>query len=223
MEKEGIGTVRATVIAALVLFVGLFLPLFTVRYAPPGGWGTVDGHQVGAFAETVSGWQFVTSAHWTEVLFTLGLLGLPVVALLAWGSDATSVLSAVKAGMALCGVALAAGCLLVLGLGLLASPMVMPTGGEGGVLAALHADPFASGYQRVAAALGLNSMPTPYLFASFGAGWFAVAAALAVTLGALWRWTAEVAMFIVAVAVLLRFTDPALLASASGWIFPAGS
>jgi ABC-type sugar transport system permease subunit len=221
VDEDGIGAVAATAVAALALLAGLFLPLFTVRYAPPGGSGLVDGHPMAAFTETITGWQFIDSAHWTELLYVLGLLILPAVTLIAWlfGLDAAQYVT--KPVLALCGTLAAAGCLLVLGLGLMANPLVMPEGGEKQILPALHTDPFTSGYQQMVQALGLNSPPTPHFVASFGSGWFVLAAALLIVLVALWRWVGYVAVILAAVLVVLRFTDPVLLTEASGYLFPA--
>jgi hypothetical protein len=221
VEEDGIGAVAVTAVAALALFIGLFLPLFTIHYAPPGGAGTVNGHPMNAFSETVSGWRFIRTAHWTELVYVLALLILPVVTLLAWLAGLGAVQYVTKLLMALCGIALAAGCLLVLGLGLLANPLVMPEGGEQYVLSSLHADPFSSGYQQSVQLLGLNhNPPTPHFLASFGAGWYVLAAALGVTLLVLWRWTAHVAVLLAAILIIFRFTDPALLTTASGYLFP---
>jgi hypothetical protein len=222
VDEDGIGAVSVTAVAALALLVGLFLPLFTVRYAPPGGSGIVDGHLMAAFSETVTGWQFITTAHWTELLFVLALLILPVVTLIAGLAGHGRAQYVTKPVIALCGTLAAAGCVAVLGLGLLANQLVMPEGGKQQVLSALHTDPFTSGYRQTVQALGLNSTPTPHFAASFGAGWFVLAAALLVVLIALWRWVAYVAVILVAVLVIFRFTDPALLTEASGYLFPAG-
>ncbi len=220
MDEDGIGTVAVTAVAALALLVGLFLPLFTVRYAPPGGSGVVNGHSMAAFTETVSGWQFITTAHWTELLYVLALLVLPAATLIAWRAGLGAAQYVTKPVMALCGTLVAAGCLLVLGLGLLARPLVMPAGGRNAILSSLHADPFTSGYQLTAQTLGLNSPPTPDFLASFGAGWFVLAAAVLIVLIALWRWVAYVAVILAAMLVIFRFADPALLAGASGYLFP---
>lgn len=221
MDEDGIGAVAATAVAGLVLLIGLFLPLFTVAYAPPGGSGIVNGHPMGAFTETVTGWQFISTAHWTEFLYVLGLLVLPVLTLVAWLGGLGAAQYVTKPVIALCGTVLTAGCLLVLGLGLLAKPLVMPAAGQHAVLSSLHTDPFSSGYQQTVQALGLNSTPTPHLVASFGAGWWVLAAALLVVLIALWRWVAYVAVIMAAVLVIFRFTDPALLTEAAGYLFPA--
>jgi hypothetical protein len=222
VDEDGIGAVAVTAVAALALLVGLFLPLFTVSYAPPGGSGVVNGHSMGAFTETVTGWRFITTAHWTELLYVLGLLVLPVVTLVAWWAGLGAAQYVTKPVMALCGTVVAAGCLLVLGLGLLAKPLVMPAGGQSAILSSLHTDPFTSGYQQTVQALGLNRPPTPDLLASFGIGWFVLAAAVLIALLALWRWVAYVAVILAAVLVIFRFTDPALLTGASGYLFPAG-
>ena len=221
MDEDGIGAVAAAAVAALALLVGLFLPLFTVSYAPPGGSALVYGHPVQAFTETVTGWQFISTAHWTELLYLLGLLVLPVVTLIAWLAGLGAAQYVTKPVMALCGTVVAAGCLLVLGLGLLAKPLVMPAAGQHSVLSSLHTDPFSSGYQQTVQALGLNNPPTPDFVASFGTGWFVLAAALLIVLVALWRWVAYVAVTLAAVLVILRFTDPALLTEAAGYLFPA--
>jgi hypothetical protein len=223
VDEDGIGAVAVTAVAALALLVGLFLPLFTVRYAPPGGSGVVYGHPVGAFAETVTGWQFIATARWTELLYVVGLLALPAVTLIAWLAGLGAAQYVTKPVMALCGTVVAAGCLLVLGLGLLARPLVMPAGGPTAILSSLHTDPFSSGYQQTVQALGLNNPPTPDFLASFGTGWFVLAAALLVVLIALWRWVAYVAVILAAVLVIFRFTDPALLTEASGYLFPAAA
>ncbi len=221
MDEDGIGAVAVVAVAGLALLVGLFLPLFTVSYAPPGGTGLVYGHPVGAFSQTVTGWQFISTAHWTELLYVLGLLVLPVVTLIAWLAGLGAAQYITKPVMALCGTVVAAGCLLVLGLGLLAKPLVMPTAGQHAILSSLHTDPFSSGYQQTAQALGLNNPPTPDFVASFGTGWFVLAAALLIVLIALWRWVAYVAVILAAVLIIFRFTDPALLTGAASYLFPA--
>ena len=223
MNEDGIGAVAVTAIAALALFTGLFLPLFKVTYAPPGGAGVVNGHPVNAFTETVSGWRFIATARWTELVYVLALLILPLATLIAWLAGFGAVQYVTKPLIALCGTVLAAGCLLVLGLGLLAKPLVMPKGGEKYVLSSLHTDPFSSGYQRSLQLLGLNNPPTPDFLASFGVGWYVLAAALGITLLVLWRWTAHVTVLLAAMLIIFRFTDPALLTAASGYLFPASA
>ena len=223
MNEDGIGAVAVTAVAALALFIGLFMPLFTVTYAPPGGTGMVNGHSMSAFTETVSGWRFITTARWTELGYVLALLILPLVTLIAWLAGLSAAQYVTKPVMALCGTVLATGCLLVLGLGLLAKPLVMPAGGEDYILSSLHTDPFSSGYQQSLQLLGLNNPPTPDFLASFGTGWYVLAAALGITLLVLWRWTAHVAVILAAMLIIFRFTDPALLTAASGYLFPASS
>lgn len=222
MKEDGIGAVAVTAVAALALLIGLFLPLFTVTYAPPGGAGVVNGHPMNAFTETVSGWRFITTAHWTELACVLTLLVLPVATLVAWLAGFGAAQYVTKAVIALCGTVLATGCLLVLGLGLLANPLVMPEGGQDYILSSLHIDPFSSGYQQTVQLLGLNNPPTPDFLASFGVGWYVLAAALGVTLLVLWRWTAHVAVLLAVVLIIFRLTDPALLTAASGYLFPTG-
>jgi hypothetical protein len=221
VDEDGTGAIAVTAVAALALLVGLFLPLFTVRYAPPGGSGVVSGHPMAAFSETVTGWQFVTTAHWTELLYVLVLVILPVATLIACLAGLGAARHVTRPVIALCATLAAAGCVLVLGLGLLAKPLVMPAGGKQQILAALHTDPFTSGYHQTALALGLNGSPTPHFAASFGAGWFVLAAALLIVLITLWRWVAYVAVLMAAVLILFRFTDPALLTGAAGYLFPA--
>lgn len=222
MDEEGIGAIAVTAVAGLAFFIGLFLPLFTVSYAPAGGAGVVNGHSMNAFSETVSGWRFITTARWTELVYVLALLILPLATLIAWRAGLGAAQYVTKPVIALCGTVLATGCLLVLGLGLLANPLVMPEGGEKYILSSLHADPFSSGYQQSVQLLGLNNPPTPDFLASFGVGWYVLAAALGITLLVLWRWTAHVAVLLAAMLIILRFTDPALLTAASGYLFPAG-
>ena len=223
MKEDGIGAVAVTAAAALALLIGLFLPLFTVTYAPPGGAGVVNGHPMNAFTETVSGWRFITTARWTELACVLTLLVLPVATLVAWLAGFGAAQYVTKPVIALCGTVLATGCLLVLGLGLLANPLVMPEGGQDYILSSLHIDPFSSGYQQTVQLLGLNNNPpTPHFLASFGVGWYVLAAALGVTLLVLWRWTAHVAVLLAVVLIIFRLTDPALLTAASGYLFPVG-
>ena len=67
MKEDGIGAVAVTAVAALALLIGLFLPLFTVTYAPPGGAGVVNGHPMNAFTDpslhtAASGYLFPASA-----------------------------------------------------------------------------------------------------------------------------------------------------------------
>jgi hypothetical protein len=220
VKEDGIGAVAVTAVAALALLIGLFLPLFTVSYAPPGGAGVVNGQPMAAFTETVSGWRFITTARWTELAYVLALLILPMATLLAWLAGFGAAQYVTKAVIALCGTVLATGCLLVLGLGLLANPLVMPAGGEKYILSSLHIDPFSSGYQQTVELLGLNNPPTPHFLASFGVGWYVLAAALGVILLVLWRWTAHVAVLLAVVLIIFRLTDPALLTAASGYLFP---
>lgn len=223
MKEDGIGAVAVTAVAALALLIGLFLPLFTVSYAPPGGAGVVNGQPMTAFTETVSGWRFITTARWTELAYVLALLILPMATLIAWLAGFGAAQYVTKAIIALCGTVLATGCLLVLGLGLLANPLVMPEGGEKYILSSLHTNPFSSGYQQSVQLLGLNNPPTPDFLASFGVGWYVLAAALGIMLLVLWRWTAHVAVILAAMLIIFRFTDPALLTAASGYLFPASS
>ena len=67
MDEDGTGAVAVTAVAALALFTELFLPLFKVAHAPPGGAGVVNGHPMNAFTDpslhtAASGYLFPASA-----------------------------------------------------------------------------------------------------------------------------------------------------------------
>ena len=228
MDEDGSGAVgvtavAVTAVAGLALLVGLSLPLFTVHYTPPGGAGVIDGQRVNAFSETVTGWRYAVTARWTALLYLLGLLILPVLTLGLHRLGLGAARLVTKPAMALFGILAAAGWVVLLGLGLLPSNLVMPTGGERQILPALHLDPLSAGYQRATQALGLNNTPTPHLAASFGAGWYVLAAAILVGLIALWRWAAYVAVILVAVMVILWFADRSAFGSVSAYLLAAGN
>lgn len=223
MNEDGIGAVAATAFGALLLLTGLFLPLFTVHYTPPGGSGIVNGHPVAAFSETVSGWRFAATARWTAPLYVLGLVVLPLATLVLYKLGLGAARFVTHPVMAFLGIVVAAGWLAYLGLELLPKNLVMPTGGEDEILASFHTDPLSSGYQQTMQALGLNNPPTPDLAASFGVGWFVLAAAILIGLVALWRWVAYIAVILIAVLLILRFTDHSLFNSATAYLLAAST
>jgi len=55
-------------VSATVVLVALSLPLFTVRYLPPGGSARLYKHRINAFVDPITGLQFATTAHWTHIL-----------------------------------------------------------------------------------------------------------------------------------------------------------
>jgi hypothetical protein len=150
----------------------------------------------------------------------LCLLILPVLTLILWKAGLGAARFVTKPVMTLSGIALAAGWLF-LGLGLVASNLVMPTGGVKEVLPSFHLDPLSSGYQQAMRVLGLNNPPTPYFAASFGAGWFVLAAGILIGLIALWRWVGWIAVLLVAALLIVRFTDHSLFNSACDYLFAA--
>lgn len=219
-DDDIVGVVIVTFGAVLVL-IGLFLPLFTVHFDPPGGSATVYGHRVDAFTETITGWQFATTAQWTDILFVLGILILPVVTLTLSAAGLEAVQFITKPAMALFQIVVAVGWLLLLGIGLIENSLVMPTGGEKEILPSFHQDPFSTGYQQTVQRLGLNNPPTPHFSASFGVGWFLLLVGILIGLAGLWRWVIAMAVLVVVFLVILRFADHSLFNSVSGTLLGA--
>jgi len=174
-----------------------------------------------AFTDTITGWQFATTARWTDILFVLGILILPVVTLILSAVGLEAVQFITKPAMALFQVAVAVGWLLLLGLGLLENSLVMPTGGEKEILTSFHQDPFSTGYQETIQRLGLNNPPTPHFSASFGVGWFLLLVGILVGLFGLWRWVIGTVVIVVVFLLILRFADHSLFNSISGFLLGA--
>jgi hypothetical protein len=221
MDDEGSGAVIIVTIGAALVLIGLFLPIFTVHYNPPGGSAIVYGHRMDAFTETITGWQFATTARWTDILFVLGILVLPVVTLVLSAVGLGAVQFLTKPAMALFQIVVAVGWLLLLGVALIENYLVMPTGGKKEILASFHQDPFSTGYQQTLQHLGLNNPPTPHFSASFGAGWFLLLAGILIGLVGLWRWVIGMAVLVVVLLVILRFADHSLFNSISGALLGA--
>lgn len=219
MDEDG-GVVGFGVATAggLLIFIGLFLPLFTVHYSPPGGFAIVDGHRISAFTESISGWQFATTALWTNLLYVLGIFFLPIAGVILAAMDLEGAQFAVKPVVALFHIVVGVGWLLLLGLGLIEDSLVMPAAGEKEILPSFHQDPFSSGYASTLRSLGLNNPPTPHFSGSLGIGWFLVLIGVLVGVIGLWRWVAGVAVLLVFILVILRFADHSLFNSVSGYL-----
>jgi hypothetical protein len=121
-QLAGFGVAAA---GRLLIFIGLFLPLFTVHYSPPGGSAIVDGQRIGAFTESISGWQFATTALWTNLLYVLGIFFLPIAGVILAAMDLEGAKFAVKPVVALFRIVVGVGWLLLLGLGLIEDSLVM--------------------------------------------------------------------------------------------------
>lgn len=221
VDEDEIGPTIIVTVGAVLVLIGLLLPLFTVHFNPPGGSAIVDGHRIHSFTETITGWQFATTARWTDILYVLGLLILPVLTLILTLTGAGAVQFLTKPAMALFQIVVAIGWLLLLGLGLLENYLVMPAGGKKAVLASFHTDPFSTGYQKVLDRLGLNHPPTPHFSGSFGAGWFLLLIGIIVGMVGLWRWVIGTAVVVVVFLVILRFADHSLFNSISGTLLGA--
>jgi hypothetical protein len=218
---DDIAGVIAATFGAVLLFIGLFLPLFTVHFNPPGGSAVVYGQRMNAFSETITGWQFATTAQWTDILFVLGLLILPVMTLILAAAGLEGIEFVTKPAMALFQIVVAVGWLLLLGLGLVENSLVMPAGGEKEILPSFHQDPFSTGYSQTLQRLGLNNPPTPHFYATFGAGWFLLLAGILIGAVGLWRWVIGTAVVVVIFLLILRFADHSLFNTISGALLGA--
>jgi hypothetical protein len=217
VDDEEAGALVVVTFGALVVLIGLFLPLFTVHYAPPGGTGIVYGQRMDAFTQVITGWQFAgTAARWTGMLFVIGLLVLPFCTLGMTMLGFWRIEYLTKPAMALCNIAVTAG-LLLLGLAVLQNRLVMPASGRQGMLAAFHLDPLAPDYQQALQRLGLNGSPTAHLYATFGVGWFVLAVGLLLGLLGLWRWVGSLAAVLAALLVVSRILDHPLYDWVSTW------
>lgn len=220
-EDEGAVGFGVATVGGIIIFIGLFLPLFTVRYSPPGGSAIVDGNRINAFTESISGWQFATTALWSDVLYILGVLILPVAGLILAAAGLEGVQFVVKPVTALFHIAVGFGWLLLLGFGLIEDSLVMPSAGEKEILPSFHQDPFSSGYANTLHSLGLNNPPTAHFSGSLGVGWLLVLIGVLIGVIGLWKWVAGVAGFLVLVLVILRFADHSIFNSVSGFLLGA--
>jgi hypothetical protein len=184
-------------VGAVVVLIALFLPLFTVRYAPPGGSAVLYGHSISAFTEKITGWQFATTASYTRLLWVfVALLGITALRLFwAVSGKEPATLPAAKYVHALAHSVIAVGWLLLLGFAVLVGTESMPTDGEKGVLASFATNPFSS-----AARNSLGNPTTAHLSATLGIGWILLL--IGIALGALGIWK-KVTITAVAVAALL--------------------
>jgi hypothetical protein len=216
LDDESVGSVILATFGAVLVLIALFLPLFTVHYAPPGGSAVLYGHRVDAFTETITGWQFATTARFTDLVFILGILLLPILALVLSGAEGLKVLS--LSVLALFEVVVALGWLILLGIGLIENSLVMPYGGEKTILSSFHQDPFSTGDSQTLQKLGLNNPPTPHFYATFGVGFILFAIGIVLGLIGLWKWVLGATVLTVIVLVILRFADHALFNDVSGFL-----
>lgn len=220
-EDEGFVGFGIAAFGGLLILVGLFLPLFTLDYSPPGGSAIVDGNRIHAFTESISGWQFATTARFTDVLYVLGIFLLPIAGMIMAGAGIDGVQFVVKPVVALFHIVVGVGWLLLLGLGMIEDYLVMPAGGEKEILPSFHQDPFSSGYANVLRRLGLDNPPTAHFSGSLGIGWYLVLLGVIIGVVGLWRWVAGVAVFLVLVLIIMRFADHSLFNTVSGYLLGA--
>jgi hypothetical protein len=214
MDDDESGSAPLTIIGAIVVLIALFLPLFTVRYSPPGGSAVVYGRTVNAFVDPISGWQFASAAQWTHLLFVLGILLLPIIALIckAVGFDAGSIVS--YGFHALVHIVVAFGWLIFLGFALLEGSLVMPINGEQGILPAFQANPFSRGYQQSIP----NNPPTSHLTATLGIGWFVLLAGIAIGIWGVWRIAIIVTILMIVLLIVTFYASNSLFHSILLWL-----
>lgn len=212
-EDEG-GSPVLTIIGAVIVFIALFLTLFTVRYSPPGGSAVLYGRTVKSFVDPISGWQFANAAQWTHLLWIAGILALPVIALIctAVGFGFGTVVS--YGFHALVHIVVAFGWVLFLGFALLEGSLVMPTDGERGILPAFQANPFSHGYQQSIP----NNPPTPHLTASIGIGWFVLLIGIAIGFWGVWKLALLLTVVMVVLLVVTFYADNSLFHSILLWL-----
>jgi hypothetical protein len=214
MEEEEGGSTALTIIGAAIVFVSLFLPLFTVHYSPPGGAGVVYGQTVKAFTDSISVWQFANAAQWTHLLFVFGILLLPVVAAVCKnaGFEAGSVLS--YGFHAFIHIIVALGWVLFLGFAILEGSLVMPTDGEKGILPAFQANPFSHGYEQ---SLG-NNPPTTHLTASLSIGWFVLLVGIGIGIWGVRAIALVVTILMIILLIVTFYADNGLFHDILMWL-----
>jgi hypothetical protein len=212
-EDEGAPIVLMAVGAA-VIFIALFLPLLVVRYAPPGGSAVLYGHTVNAFADTITGWQFATTAQYSHILpalLALLVLGVLRLARRIWFEDVSP--APMQYVHALAHVVVSIGWLLLLAFAVLVGTESMPTDGEKGILPAFQANPFSP-----ASPQSLNPPVTPYLSAGLEIGWFLLLIGIAIGAFVIWKKVAAIAVALIVVLIILRFADHSLFVWFTNWL-----
>lgn len=213
MDDE-VGSPIWTTIGAVVVIVGLFFPLFTVHYSPPGGSAVVYGHRIRAFTDSISGWQFASAAQWTHLLFIVSTFATPVIALVFQSAGSEPGKAVAYGWHALCHIVIAFMWLLVLGIGLLENNIVMPYKGEKGILPEFAMNPFSSGYEQSLP----NAPPTAHLSASFGLGWYVLLAGIACGIFGVWRLAIGVTILMILLLVITFYADNSLFHHILLWL-----
>jgi hypothetical protein len=188
------------IIGALIVFISLFFPLFTVTYSPPGGSALVYGKHISAFVEIIGGWQFADAAPYFKLLpAMLFLFGLAIVGFLRlWFSPnragktidtvgnalapflntkiTGSVLDYIHAFMH---IIIVLGWLLILFLAIIENTPVMPLNGETGILPSFQIDPFSTAGAAQSAFNAANP-PTLHLSIAVNLGYYLLLAGIVI-------------------------------------------
>jgi hypothetical protein len=140
------------------IVVAMFFPLMTVRYAPPGGSAELYGHKVSAFVDTITVWQFSTTARWSHVLLLMaGMFGLGVLRIISNSNESEGSTILLRVVHALVHVIVVFGWLVLLGIGVAEDYLTLPTDGEKGILPAFRVISAC----RACAGRGLRAPRTP--------------------------------------------------------------
>jgi hypothetical protein len=204
-EDKGVPIFLMATGAAFVL-LALFLPLFTVRYAPPGGSAVLYGHTISAFTDHITGWQFATTASYTRVLWVVivlvGIAGLRLLWALGWDWLNPAAVPATKYVHAIAHSVIAVGWLLLLAFGVLVGTESMPTNGEKGILSSFAVNPFSHAAQN-----SPGNPATAHLSATLGIGWLLLLIGIGLSAVGIWKKVTLSAVAIVALLFILHFVN----------------
>jgi hypothetical protein len=213
VEDNEAGGIVLTTLGAILMFIGFFFTLFTVRYAPPGGSGIVGGHRISAFTDAIGGWQFAFDAQWTHLLAAIGIFVTPIIVLVFNKATDGSIRYLAHPLQALWTAILAFGWLGILGIGILEGYLTMPANGEQGILPSFEANPLAPGYQ------GVPGPVTPHFTPSFGIGFWLVLAGLVIGALGVWQFVIPIGIASILLLTITHFVDHPLFTWLVTWIY----
>jgi hypothetical protein len=215
MDNDDSRALTLMTVGGGLILIALLLPLFTVRYSPPGGSAILYGHRVPAFVDNITGWDFAYTARWTHVLYAAGLILLPIVAWVLHGKTKDQALRAVTdyAYSVFC-IVVAFGWVLVLGFAILVGTVSMPTDGEKGILPSFQANPLSPGYQS-----SPTNPTTPHMSASLGFGWILLLVGIGLGIYGMWRKVALTTIILIALLIIFRFAWHPAYTFLVDWLF----